>query len=61
MRPRGLFHPARLLFLTGRMSLGWTNTLNGIIFTKNLLLAGAFVILAAFRAGAWTVDVKRKG
>lgn len=43
------------------MSLGWTNTQSGIIFTKNLLLAGAFVILAAFRAGAWTVDVKRKG
>lgn len=40
-------------------ALGWLNTLNGIIFVKNLSLAGAFLILAAFGAGAYSVDAKR--
>lgn len=40
-------------------ALGYLNVLNGIIFVKNFALAGGFLILAAFGAGAWSVDARR--
>lgn len=39
-------------------ALGWLNTLNGIIFVKNFALAGGFLVLAAFGAGAYSADAK---
>lgn len=40
-------------------ALGYLNVLNGIIFVKNFALAGGFLVLAAFGAGAWSVDARR--
>lgn len=40
-------------------ALGWINTLNGIMLVKNFALAGGFLVLAAFGAGAWSLDAKR--
>ena len=40
-------------------ALGWINTLNGIMLVKNFALAGGFLVLAAFGAGAYSVDAKR--
>ncbi|MCX8996288.1 DoxX family protein [Rhizobiaceae bacterium BDR2-2] len=40
-------------------ALGWINTLNGIMLVKNFALAGGFLILAAFGAGAWSLDARR--
>lgn len=34
-------------------ALGWINTLNGIMMVKNITLAGAYILLAAFGAGAY--------
>ncbi|MFF2320657.1 DoxX family protein [Agrobacterium sp. NPDC058088] len=40
-------------------ALGWINALNGIMLMKNITLAGAYILLAAFGAGAYSVDAKR--
>ena len=40
-------------------ALGWINTLNGIMLVKNFALAGGFLVLAAFGAGAYSLDAKR--
>lgn len=39
-------------------ALGWINTLNGIMLVKNFALAGGFLVLAAFGAGAYSADAK---
>ena len=40
-------------------ALGWINALNGIMLMKNITLAGAYLLLVAFGAGAYSVDAKR--
>lgn len=40
-------------------ALGWINTLNGIMLMKNITLAGAYILLGAFGAGAYSVDAMR--
>lgn len=39
-------------------ALGWINTLNGIMLMKNITLAGAYILLAAFGAGAYSLDAR---
>lgn len=39
-------------------ALGWINTLNGIMMMKNFTLAGAYILLAAAGAGAYSVDAR---
>ena len=56
-----------LMFHTGTVAvpgwpdaaLGWINTLNGIMMMKNITLAGAYILLAAFGAGAYSLDARR--
>ncbi|MGV8936221.1 MAG: DoxX family protein [Allorhizobium sp.] len=38
---------------------GWINTLNGIMLMKNITLAGAYMLLATFGPGAYSVDARR--
>ncbi|MGP4803307.1 DoxX family protein [Agrobacterium cavarae] len=40
-------------------ALGWINTLNGIMLMKNITLAGAYILLGAFGAGAYSIDAMR--
>lgn len=40
-------------------ALGWINTLNGIMMMKNFTLAGAYILLAAVGAGAYSIDARR--
>lgn len=40
-------------------ALGWINALNGIMLMKNITLAGAYILLGAFGAGAYSIDAKR--
>lgn len=40
-------------------ALNWINTLNGIIFIKNITLAGAYILLATYGPGAYSVDARR--
>jgi putative oxidoreductase len=40
-------------------ALGWINALNGIMLMKNITLAGAYILLAAFGPGAYSVDARR--
>lgn len=40
-------------------ALGWINTLNGIMLMKNITLAGAYILLAGFGAGAYSLDARR--
>lgn len=40
-------------------ALGWINTLNGIMLMKNITLAGAYILLGAFGAGAYSIDGAR--
>jgi len=40
-------------------ALGWINALNGIMLMKNITLAGAFILLATFGPGAYSVDARR--
>lgn len=38
---------------------GWLNALNGIMLMKNITLAGAYILLATFGPGAYSVDARR--
>ncbi|MBP1850467.1 DoxX family protein [Rhizobium halophytocola] len=38
---------------------GWINALNGIMLMKNITLAGAYILLATFGPGAYSLDVRR--
>ena len=38
---------------------GWINALNGIMLMKNFTLAGAYILLATFGPGAYSVDARR--
>jgi putative oxidoreductase len=40
-------------------ALGWINTLNGIMLMKNVTLAGAYILLATFGPGLYSVDARR--
>jgi putative oxidoreductase len=40
---------------------GWLSTLNSIMLMKNLTLAGAYILLATFGAGALSLDARRSG
>ena len=40
-------------------ALGWINALNGIMLMKNFTLAGAYILLAAFGPGLYSVDARR--
>ncbi|MDE1159617.1 MAG: DoxX family protein [Neorhizobium sp.] len=40
-------------------ALGWINALNGIMLMKNFTLAGAYILLATFGAGAYSLDARR--
>jgi putative oxidoreductase len=40
-------------------ALGWINALNGIMLMKNFTLAGAYILLATFGPGAYSVDARR--
>ncbi|AYC99775.1 DoxX family protein [Neorhizobium sp. NCHU2750] len=40
-------------------ALGWINALNGIMVMKNFTLAGAYIMLATFGAGAYSLDARR--
>jgi putative oxidoreductase len=40
-------------------ALGWINALNGIMLMKNVTLAGAYILLATFGPGAYSVDARR--
>lgn len=42
-------------------ALGWINTLNGIMLMKNITLAGAYILLGAFGAGAYSLDARLGG
>ena len=41
-------------------ALGWINALNGIMLMKNFTLAGAYILLATFGPGAYSVDARRR-
>ncbi|MGE7371317.1 DoxX family protein [Neorhizobium sp. NPDC001467] len=40
-------------------ALGWINTLNGIMMMKNFTLAGAYILLATFGPGLYSLDARR--
>jgi putative oxidoreductase len=40
-------------------ALGWINALNGIMLMKNVTLAGAYIMLATFGPGLYSVDARR--
>ena len=40
-------------------ALGWINTLNGIMLMKNVTLAGAYILLATYGPGLYSVDARR--
>jgi putative oxidoreductase len=40
-------------------ALGWINALNGIMLMKNFTLAGAYILLATFGPGIYSVDARR--
>jgi len=40
-------------------ALGWINALNGIMLMKNFTLAGAYILLATFGPGLYSVDARR--
>ena len=40
-------------------ALGWINALNGIMMMKNITLAGAYILLATFGPGAYSLDARR--
>lgn len=40
-------------------ALGWINALNGIMLMKNITLAGAYILLATYGPGAYSVDARR--
>jgi putative oxidoreductase len=40
-------------------ALGWINTLNQIMVMKNFTLAGAYIMLATFGPGLYSVDARR--
>ncbi|GEO85120.1 MULTISPECIES: DoxX family protein [Alphaproteobacteria] len=40
-------------------ALGWINTLNQIMMMKNITLAGAYILLATFGPGAYSLDARR--
>lgn len=40
-------------------ALGWINALNQIMVMKNLTLAGAYIFLATFGPGLYSVDARR--
>jgi putative oxidoreductase len=56
-----------LVFHTGTVAipgwqdgaLGWINTLNQIMVMKNLTLAGAYILLATYGPGAYSLDARR--
>lgn len=56
-----------LVFHTGTVAvpgwpdaaLGWINALNQIMLMKNLTLAGAYILLATFGPGAYSLDARR--
>lgn len=41
-------------------ALGWINTLNGIMLQKNFTLAGAYILLATFGPGLYSIDARRR-
>lgn len=41
-------------------ALGWINALNGIMLMKNFTLAGAYIMLATFGPGAYSLDARRR-
>jgi putative oxidoreductase len=41
-------------------ALGWINALNGIMMMKNFTLAGAYILIAAVGAGAYSLDARRR-
>ncbi|MCJ7996970.1 DoxX family protein [Rhizobium cremeum] len=40
-------------------ALGWINALNGIMLMKNFTLAGAYILLATYGPGAYSLDARR--
>ncbi len=40
-------------------ALGWINALNGIMLMKNVTLAGAYILLATFGPGLYSIDARR--
>ena len=40
-------------------ALGWINALNGIMLMKNITLAGAYILLATYGPGAYSLDARR--
>ena len=56
-----------LMFHTGTINVpdfpaaanGWINALNGIMLMKNITLAGAYMLLATFGPGAYSIDARR--
>ena len=40
-------------------ALGWINALNGIMVMKNFTLAGAYIMLATYGPGLYSVDARR--
>ncbi|KQV68255.1 DoxX family protein [Rhizobium sp. Root1220] len=40
-------------------ALGWINALNGIMLMKNFTLAGAYILLATFGPGLYSIDARR--
>ncbi len=39
-------------------ALGWINALNGIMLMKNFTLAGAYILLATYGPGAYSLDAR---